>query len=668
MSQQTKTHQEGPTSVPPRASEIFVRVAERIIRLADLKETLDEILNLLKDITGCRHLAVRVIDANGNIPFYSHLGLDKDFLSADHWMTSKDCLCGHVARGDVDAASPNITGFGSFFTNSLSRFVADIENAPPKLKRLTFKNACLSRGYESVAIIPIKLQGLITAEMYLSDERKDLFPKETIEMLEKLGVQVGVAIQNARLFTSLRESQKKLEDLFNSAAVGILELDTKGTILQINDRGAHLLGYSSPHALHNNEIKIDELNLEQEEWEGFLESIDSDARPRTKTLSFRIGREKMYLEFSLAAVIDDRDNITGYRGTFRDMTDSIRLEEERLSKALTEALKNRYYQEILILKDEIKTEYPFDEMIGQSRALQKVKRAIQQAAPTETTVLIKGETGTGKELVARYIHEMSGRKDRILVKVNCAALSEGLIASELFGHEKGAFTGAIQKRVGRFEYADKATIFLDEIGDLPLETQAMLLRVLQDGEFERVGSSKTIRVDVRVLAATNRDLNLLVKERKFRQDLYFRLNVFPIEIPPLRERKEDIPLLAAYFLEVYGRKVGRKIDRVSEETLQHFLEYSWPGNVRELQNIIEHGLIVTKGEVLDVPRAYFVKDIEVGEKTGLLPLEEYERRYIQQILQRTRGVVYGDQGAAKILGLKPSTLQSRMKKLGIERK
>jgi transcriptional regulator with GAF, ATPase, and Fis domain len=346
----------------------------------------------------------------------------------------------------------------------------------------------------------------------------------------------------------------------------------------------------------------------------------------------------------------------------------VRLEEERLKKVQSETLKNRYFQETQLLKEEIKAEHPFEEMIGTSGAIQAVKKAIQQVAGADTTVLIKGETGTGKELVARYIHELSSRKERILVKVNCAALSEGLITSELFGHEKGAFTGALQRRLGRFEYADGATIFLDEIGDLPLETQAMLLRILQDGEFERVGSSKTIKIDVRLLAATNRDLSLLAREKKFRQDLFFRLNVFPIEIPPLRERKEDIPLLMAYFLEFYGRKLGKKVKKIKEKTLKIFLDYSWPGNVRELQNIIEHSLIITKGEYLEVPEAYFGQKILPSGKLLFPSIKEFEKRYIEDVLEYTQGVIYGDKGAAKILGMKPTTLQSRMKKFGIESK
>jgi formate hydrogenlyase transcriptional activator len=419
--------------------------------------------------------------------------------------------------------------------------------------------------------------------------------------------------------------------------------------------------------LLDHDIKISDLRIEKEEWEKYIERVDKQENEVDQTLRFLIGDEKLFFEFSLTAIKDSRKNITRYRGTFRDITDSVRLEQERLDKARTESLKNRYYQETQVLKEELKLEHPFEEMIGISDAIQNVKRAIQQVAPTDTSALIKGETGTGKELVARYIHELSLRKERILVKVNCAALSEGLITSELFGHEKGAFTGAIMRRLGRFEYADGATIFLDEIGDLPLETQAMLLRVLQDGEFERVGSSKTIKVNVRLIAATNRDLSLLVKEKKFRQDLFFRLNVFPIDIPPLRDRIEDIPLLTAYFLEFYGRKLGKKVDKIEDKILRLFQDYAWPGNVRELQNIIEHSLVTSRGEYLNVPEGYFVKEAKDKTKLAFPSLEDYERQYIEDVLRHTRGVLYGPKGAARILDLKPSTLQSRMKKLGIEK-
>ena len=647
--------------------KIYSLITEKISQLGDLRKILDEVLAILKTITGCRHLAIRMLDSKGNIPFSAHLGLDRKFLDSEHWVTVRDCLCGHVARGALDQSWPFVTEYGSFFTNSLAELLAEVKVNYPKIESGSLRDACLSRGYESVAIVPVKSEGKIIAELYLSDEKKGLFPVEKVEFLEDVSVQVGIAIQNSFLYTQLNESQRRLMDLFNSASIGILELDTKGSILQVNSKGAQLLGHSSPEKLLGHNIKISELNVETEEWERYIELVDETGGGNNFTLVFRIGREEQHLEFSLKSVKDSKGNITGYRGTFNDVTDRIRLEEERLNKARTESLKNRYYQETLALRDEIKSEYPFEEMIGVSPALQKIKKAIQQVAPADTTVLIKGETGTGKELVARYIHELSSRKDRILVKVNCAALSEGLITSELFGHEKGAFTGALQRRIGRFEYADNATIFLDEIGDLPLETQAMLLRVLQDGEFERVGSSKTIKVDVRLIAATNRDLMLLVNEKRFRQDLYFRLNVFSLEISPLRDKKEDIPLLAAYFIDTIGRRIGKKVDKVSGDTMNLFMEYPWPGNVRELQNVIEHGLVVSKGNSLEMPEAYFVQGPGQKRAPELVPLEEYESKYILEVLQHTRGAIYGSKGAAVILGLKPSTLQSRMKKLGIGR-
>jgi len=649
------------------AFQVYALISEKITRLHDLKANLNEVLLLLKKATGCRHLAIRIIDAKGNIPFYAHLGLSKDFRDAEHWITLKDCLCGYVARGEVDPTYPFITEKGAFVTQNMAEFLEEARDVYPELKRHSLRNACSRNGYASVAIIPVMFRESIIAELYLADEKGNMFPPGVVDFLEKVSIQIGIAIQNSRLYAELDASKKKLSALFDSAPIGILELDTKGRIVQINSRGAKLLGYSSPRLLLEHDIKIGDLRVDQEAWERFIEAVDKHKGSLDQRLDFQIGRDTLTLEFSLGTVKDAGGNITGYRGAFRDITDSIRLEAERLDKARTEALKNRYLRETQLLKEELKSQHPFEEMIGSSPTILSVKKAIEKVAPTDTTVLIKGETGTGKELVARYIHELSARRERVLVKVNCAALSEGLITSELFGHEKGAFTGAIQRRIGRFEYADGATIFLDEIGDLPMETQAMLLRVLQDGEFERVGSSKTISVDIRLIVATNRDLKLQVEEKKFRQDLFYRLNVFPIEIPPLRERKEDIPLLTAYFVDVFSRKLGKKVNRVPNDVLQLFLDYSWPGNVRELQNIIEHSLVISSGETLEVPRAYFEQTAAPAQESGFRSLQDYERQYIEEVLLYTQGVIYGSKGAARILGLKPSTLQSRMKKLGIRR-
>ncbi len=647
--------------------EIYSQVSEKITQLPDLKSNLNEVLRILQKFTKCHHLALRIVDKKGNIPFYTHLGLDRDFIHSEHWITLKDCLCGYVARGDVNKSYPFISDHGSFFTSSMSKFMRTVKKDYPEMAELSIRGVCAQNGYESVAIIPMKIGGETVAELYLADEKKDMFSLEIMNLLEKVCVQIGVAIQNEQLYKELNDSKTRLMELFNSAPIGIVELDTKGYFLQINSKGAKLIGYSSPEILLEHKIKIGDLRIDKEDWEKYIERVDKRENVEDHVIGFLSGNEKLFLEFSLTAVKDSRGNIKGYRGTFQDITDSVRLEQERLEKAKTESLKNRYYQETQLLKEELRSQHPFEEMIGISSAIQSVKRAIQQVASTDTSVLIKGETGTGKELVARYIHELSLRKERILVKVNCAALSEGLITSELFGHEKGAFTGAITRRLGRFEYADGATIFLDEIGDLPLETQAMLLRVLQDGEFERVGSSKTIKVNVRLIAATNRDLGLLVQEKKFRQDLYFRLNVFPIEVPPLRDRTEDIPLLTAYFLEVYGRKLGKKVDKIGDETLRIFQDYHWPGNVRELQNIIEHSLVTSKGEYLAVPENYFIDKEKEGKKRAYSSLEDFEKQYIEDVLRHTGGILYGPKGAANILGMKPSTLQSRMKKLGIDK-
>jgi transcriptional regulator with GAF, ATPase, and Fis domain len=294
-------------------------------------------------------------------------------------------------------------------------------------------------------------------------------------------------------------------------------------------------------------------------------------------------------------------------------------------------------------------------------------RNVERVAPTDSTVLVTGETGTGKELIARAIHNLSPRKSKPLVKVNCAAIPAGLIESELFGHEKGAFTGALTKKIGRFELADKGTIFLDEIGELPLDLQAKLLRVLQEGEFERVGGTQTFRVNVRVIAATNRDLEHLSRTGQYRPDLYYRLNVFPIHLPSLREREGDIPLLAQYFVRKCATNLGKKIDRISESMMVALRQYAWPGNIRELEHVIERAVILTEGSSLEPI------EFSTGARGGVampsvMTLEERERLHIMDILEQTGWRVSGKDGAADLLGLKPTTLEARMKKLGIMRK
>jgi len=348
------------------------------------------------------------------------------------------------------------------------------------------------------------------------------------------------------------------------------------------------------------------------------------------------------------------------------------------------SLKGRLEKENVYLREELCAEHNFEEIVGNSPALLKALHAVEQVAPTDSTVLIYGETGTGKELVARAIHSRSSRNGRALVSVNCSAISAGLVESELFGHMKGAFTGALERRIGRFELANGGTIFLDEIGELCLETQVKLLRVLQEHEFEPVGSSHPLRVDVRVIAATNRNLHEAVQAGRFRSDLFYRLNVFPIELPPLRERRADIPQLVAFCLSQFSKRLGKKMDGVSRESMENLVNYPWPGNIRELQNVIERAIIVSADPTLRLDRdlmpvAAAAKGMEAPDEDSpedrqadlkspkpLLTLDEVERNHIFAALQQASGVVDGPKGAAKILNLHPNTLRHRMDKLGIK--
>ncbi len=332
-----------------------------------------------------------------------------------------------------------------------------------------------------------------------------------------------------------------------------------------------------------------------------------------------------------------------------------------------EELNARLAEEKVYLEDEIRTDNRFEEIVGQSRALKEILQHVETVAPTDSTVLIYGETGTGKELVARAIHSLSSRRRGTFVKLNCAAIPTGLLESEMFGHERGAFTGAIAQRIGRFELAHGGTIFLDEVGEIPLELQTKLLRVLQEREFERLGSSRTQRTDARLVAATNRDLTVMVEEHQFRADLYYRLNVFPITVPALRDRREDIPLLARYFVQQYARRMNRRIETIPSDTLETLSRYHWPGNIRELQNFIERAVILSRGSTLEAPIRELKRSAEkqTAPPKGVVTLEAAEREAILRALEESGGRVGGEHGAAARLGMKRTTLQAKMRKLGI---
>jgi formate hydrogenlyase transcriptional activator len=379
------------------------------------------------------------------------------------------------------------------------------------------------------------------------------------------------------------------------------------------------------------------------------------------------------------------DRVLGILGVGRLSEDSFTQEDVELITAVGEqvaiavenalayqkidALKNKLQEEKLYLQEEIRSEYNFEEIIGTSSALERALEDVRTVAPTDSTVLIFGETGTGKELIARALHNLSGRSEHPLVKVNCAAIPTGLLESEMFGHERGAFTGAVEQRKGRFELAHRGTIFLDEVEEIPLELQPKLLRILQEQEFERLGSGKTIRVDVRVLAATNADLATMVTEKKFRSDLYYRLNVFPITLPPLRERAEDISLLVHFFAQRFAQQMKKPIKTIPSDTLAQLTAYNWPGNIRELQNLIERAVILSRGTVLEVPLSELKKSANgvLANQLGPASLEAVERDHIMKVLRDAGWVIWGKAGAAARLGLNRTTLNNRMRKLGITR-
>lgn len=462
---------------------------------------------------------------------------------------------------------------------------------------------------------------------------------------------------------SLYESEKRFRTLVEQATEAFFIHDYNGKIIEVNQHACLSLGYSRDELLKKTIADIDKYPLQDKKpkanfWKTLLpgEAITFESRHlrsdgETFPVEVRLGRLDMGQKRLLLSLC-------------RDITERNRKKEE-LEKAFEKIkqLKNQLEQENIHLRKEIELKFRHELIVGESDAIKQVLSLAEKVAAQDTCVLILGETGTGKELLARAIHNISPRKGRPMITVNCAALPASLIESELFGREKGAFTGALTRRLGRFDAAHESTLFLDEIGDLPIELQAKLLRVLQEGQFERLGSTETKKVDVRTIAATNCDLGKLVSQGKFRKDLYYRLNVFPITLPPLRERQEDIPLLVWAFVKEFCQRMGKQVSKISSETMDMLSQYTWPGNVRELKNVIERAMIMSDGSTLCLDS---IESQTEGAELNLT-LDEVERTHIQRVLQRVGWRVSGNKGAAKILGLKPTTLEARMKKLEIKR-
>jgi formate hydrogenlyase transcriptional activator len=494
----------------------------------------------------------------------------------------------------------------------------------------------------------------VIGHLVIIDDKPMVEDPLVLSVMEIFAARAGIELERARAFEDLhrrhQESEERFRDLFDEAPIAYVHEDIDSRFIRANRAALRILGIKPEEAVGTigKSLVADTPDNQRRLREAF-ESIGRGEDTGGVILELRRKDNGKPIWIQWWSRPDPSGKYT--RTMFIDITERVRLE----------AQKN-------YLQEEIRSERNFEEIIGISPILHAVLQQVEQVARTDSTVLLYGETGTGKELFARAIHNRSARKDRPLVKVNCGAISAGLVESELFGHVKGAFTGALANRDGRFQIADGGTIFLDEVGELPPETQVKLLRVLQEHEFEPIGSDKTVKVDVRIIAATNRNLDEAVRAGKFRADLLYRLNVFPIEVPPLRERAGDVPLLVTFFLQQFAKKLGKKVTQVSEETMQQLMSYTWPGNIRELQNVIERAIILTSGNVLSLQQQFQPTPHAAGPAPAATSsLKDAERRHIETVLAQANWVIEGERGAAKILGMHPNTLRSRMKKLGVKK-
>jgi formate hydrogenlyase transcriptional activator len=569
-------------------------------------------------------------------------------------------------------------------------------------------------GVQSYCLVPLTTALRRLGAMGFGSLQRKSYPKADFDFMQQVAKQVAVAVDNALNFEQAQSVQKQLQDEHDRLR---LLLDVNNTVVSSLDLRELLNAVSAslrrlvPHeyaSLSLYDAQTQRLQIHALDFpasKGLIQEglwIPVEGTPHGRALSSRqplfvtlqeieqfeltprIRAEGLKSGCFLPLISRDRPLGTLVVASLQEETfpqkdaDLLHHVANQIAIGVENALAygrvvdraNKLREEKLYLQDEIRNEYNFEEIIGESPALKKVLEQIQTVAPTDSTILILGETGTGKELIARAIHNLSARRERTLVKVNCAAIPTGLLESELFGHEKGAFTGAIAQRVGRFELAHRGTLFLDEVGDIPLELQPKLLRVLQEQEFERLGSAKTIRVNVRMVAATNADLQQKVADNQFRLDLYYRLNVFPIVIPALRDRREDIPLLVRYFAQKYARRMKKPIDTIPMKTMSALVDYHWPGNVRELENFVERAVILSRGANLEIPVPELKQRARVtaaASPSGLGTLEHAEREHISRALSETNWVIGGPSGAAARLGMKRTTLQSLMRRLGIAR-
>jgi PAS domain S-box-containing protein len=552
---------------------------------------------------------------------------------------------------------------------------------PDRICQLFPRDAGLRQwGVESYCGVPLlDSAGAVVGHLAILSERPMLDGPRGLATMRIFAARARAELERLRTEEALRHanealarSEERFRDLFDEAPIAYVHEGLDSRFIEANRTAMRILGLKPEEiAGMTGKSLVPDTPDAQRALSGWLDAMGRGTATTGTVLELRRKDDGKPVWIQCWSRRAPDGSYT--RTMFIDLTDRVLMEQE---KARLEA-QNTY------LLEEIKETHNFEEIVGPSRSLAEVIEKVKLVASTDSSVLILGETGTGKELVARAVHSNSERRSRPLVKVNCAALPSGLIESELFGHEKGAFTGATDRRIGRFEIAHGGTIFLDEIGDMPPDVQVKLLRVLQEHEFERVGGSVPIKVDVRVISATNRDLVRSISQGAFRQDLYYRLNVFPIQLPPLRERREDIPPLVHYFVRRFSLKIGRKITRIQRETMERMVSYSWPGNVRELENVIERAVILSRGSELEVAPDVLPEMAAAAHTQAAAPrpaheenrsvapspqsIDQVERNHILEVLMRTNWRIEGTDGAAALLKLNPSTLRSRMKKLGVQR-
>jgi formate hydrogenlyase transcriptional activator len=566
-------------------------------------------------------------------------------------------------------------------------------------------------GLRSLCAVPLSTAHSRLGSLVFASQIADAYSPEEVRFLSLAAGQIALAMDDALNFHDSQRAQERLQLLLDLTNRVVSKLDLRECLREVSASIRHVMQcdgvsvtLSDPETGHLRIYAFDHPGSKSIAQEGdILSGEDSESLLK----AFRTSQPVCVAEVESIAEplasagglkslyhlpLSSRDRVLGVlslvnsgENAFAEgdaaflaqVANQIALAvENAIAYGEIASLKDKLAQEVVYLQDEIRTELKFEEIVGNSDALRRVLAQLETVAPTDSTVLIYGETGTGKELVARALHNLSSRKSNAFVKLNCAAIPTGLLESELFGHEKGAFTGAIAQRVGRFELASRGTVFLDEIGEIPLELQPKLLRVLQEREYERLGSTRTLHTDARLIAATNRDLEAMVQDQTFRTDLYYRLNVFPVRVPSLRERREDIPLLVRHFAQQFSRRMNRSIETIPSETMNMLVRYDWPGNIRELQNVIERAVIVSTGPVLKValddlrtrvPSADQSNGVGASEDLVKMRgvLEDAERKQIMAALKQANWVVAGPKGAAALLGMKRSTLQAHMQRLGI---